>query len=99
MTLKDHTNNKDYFEKFLNMVLIPVHGDLERFPSYPFFGKREILCDPKLQNIDTIERKLIRTSGRFFDIDEVLLQLNENDRNIELVILVLETPSTCFPKN
>ncbi|GAH77685.1 unnamed protein product, partial [marine sediment metagenome] len=44
MTLKDHTNNKDYFEKLLNIVLIPVHADLERFPSYPFCGKREIFC-------------------------------------------------------
>ena len=99
MTLKDHTNNSDNFEKLLNIVLIPVHSDLETIPWYPLFGKREILCGPKLQNIDTIERKFIRTSGFFFYIDEVLSQLNENDRKIDLVISVLEATSTCFPKN
>ena len=99
MTLNDHTNDKDYFEKLINVVLVPVHNYLEKVPSYPLGGKREIICGPKLQNIDTIERKFIRTSGRFFDIDEILLQLNENDRNIDLVFSVLQTTTSCFPKN
>ncbi|MFX1274384.1 MAG: glycosyltransferase [Promethearchaeota archaeon] len=97
MSLKDLT--KYYLDKIPNIVLIPVHSNIEIFPSYPLFGKREILCGPKLQNIDTGERKCIRTSGRFFDIDEVLSQLNENDRNIDLVVSVLQTSTTCFPKN
>ena len=98
MTLNDHTNNKNDFEKLINIVLIPVHNDLEIVPSYPLCGKREIFCGPKLHNIDTIERKFIRTNGRFFDIDEVLSQLNENDRKIDLLVSVLQAATTCFPK-
>jgi len=99
MTLKDHTNNSDYFEKLLNIVLIPVHTDLEKFPSYPYCGKREILCGPEVQNKDTLERKYIRTSGFIFDIDEVLSQLDEKDRNIDLIVSVLQAHTTCFPKS
>jgi len=65
MTLKDHSNNKDHFEKLINIVLIPVHNDLNIVPPYPLGGKREIICGPNLQTIDTIERKFIRTRGRF----------------------------------
>jgi len=99
MSLKNHSNNKDPFEKLINVVLIPVHNDLDIVPPYPLGGKREIICGPKLQNIDTIERKFIRTSGRFFDIGEVISQLNENDQKINLIFSVLQTLTTCFPKN
>ena len=76
-----------------------MHNDSGIIPPYPVCGKREILCGPYLQNKDTKERKFIRTSGRIFDIDEVLSQLNENDRNIDLFISVLQISTTCFPKN
>ena len=72
MPIKDHINNKNYLEKLPNIALIPWHLDNEITHPYPFCGKREIFCGPKLQNEDTRERKFIRTSGRFFDIDEVL---------------------------
>ncbi len=103
MSLRDQTNNKDFHKKLPDIVLIPIHADLKKIEErrpFPFFGgKREIFCGPKLQNIDTPERKYIRTSGRFFDIDEVISQLNEFDRKIDLVVSVLESSSTCFPKN
>lgn len=99
MKVKEPTNSSDYSEKLLNVVLIPVHTDAEKFPSYPYCGKREILCGPEVQNKDTKERIFIRTNGYFFDIDEVLSQLNENDRKIDLMVSVLQAHSTCFPKN
>ena len=99
MPLEDHTNHEDYFEKLLNIVLNPSHANLNRVAPYPWCGKREIFCGPKLQNEDTRERKFIRTSGRFFDIDEVLSQLNENDKKIDLVFSVLQAGTSSFPKN
>lgn len=33
-----------------NIVLIPVHKNIDAIPNYPLFGKREIFCGPKLQN-------------------------------------------------
>jgi len=65
MALKDLTHNKNYFEKLPNIALIPWHLDNEITHPYPFCGKREIFCGPKLQNKDTRERKFIRTSGCF----------------------------------
>ena len=99
MSLEENTNHKDYFEKLLNIVLNPSHVSLDRISPYPWCGKREIYCGPKLQNKDTKERKFIRTSGRFFDIDEVLSQLNENDQNIDLVFSVLQAGTSSFPTN
>ncbi len=99
MTLKDQTDYKDNFEKLPNIVLIPYHADIERIAPYPWCGKREIFCGPKLPNKDTIKRKYIRTNGRFFDMDEVISQLKEKDQKIDLVFSVLESSTTCFPKN
>ena len=100
MPLEDLINNKNYLEKLPNIVLIPWHLDNEITHPYPFCGKREIFCGPKLQNNDTRERKFIRTSGRFFDMDEVLSQLNEKDQKIDLVFSILEAgKKICFPKN
>ena len=99
MASKDLADDKNYFEKLPDIVLIPWHYKIERVPSYPYCGKREIFCGPKLQNKDSIERKFIRTNGRFFEIDEVLSQLDENDQKIDLIFSHLEAPSTCFPKN
>ena len=99
MASKDLVDDKNYFEKLPDIVLIPWHYKIERVPSYPYCGKREIFCGPKLKNKDSIERKFIRTNGRFFEIDEVLSQLNESDQNIDLIFSHLEAPSTCFPKN
>jgi len=98
--IKDHKNNKNYLEKLPNIALIPWHLDNEITHPYPFCGKREIFCGPKLQNKDTITRKYIRTSGTHFDIDEVLSQLNENDQKIDLICAILEAGKIiCFPKN
>ena len=55
MPLEDHTNHKDYFEKLVNIVLNPSHATLERVAPYPWCGKREIFCGPKLKNKDTTE--------------------------------------------
>ncbi len=99
MPLEDHTNHNEYFEKLLNIVLNPSHINIERVPPYPWCGKREIFCGPKLQNKDTRERRFIRTDGRFFDINEVLSQLNEKDRKIDLVFSVLQASTSSFPKN
>ena len=99
MPLEDQTNHKDYSEKLLNIVLNPSHANLNRVAPYPWCGKREIYCGPKLRNEDTRERKFIRTSGRFFDIDEVLSQLNESDKKIDLVFSVLQAGTSTFPKN
>ncbi|KKM96440.1 hypothetical protein LCGC14_1178190, partial [marine sediment metagenome] len=66
---------------------------------YPQYGKHEIYCGPELQNENTKERRIIQTSGTNFDIDKILSQLNEKDKKIDLVILSLETSTTCFPKN
>lgn len=100
MTLRDTTDNKKYFEKLPNVVLIPWHYDNKNVRPYPYIGKREIFCGPKLQNEDSKERKFIRTSGRFFNIDEVLSRLNENDRKIDLIVSILESgKNICFPKN
>ena len=89
----------DSFKKLKNTVLIPVHNDSGIIPPYPLCGKREILCGPHLENKETRERKFIRTSGFFFDIEEVISQLNEEDQNLDLILLVLQSTSTCFPKN
>ena len=99
MPFEDHTNHKEYFEKLVNIVLNPSHAIIEKIAPYPWCGKREIFCGPKLQNKDTRERKFIRTNGRFFDINEVLSQLNEKDRNIGLVFSVLQAGTSSFPKN
>jgi len=99
MPLEDHTNHKDYFEKLVNIVLNPSHATLERVAPYPWCGKREIFCGPYLPNKDTRERKFIRTNGRFFDIDEVLSQLKEDDQKIDLVFSNLQASTSSFPKN
>jgi len=100
MTSKNLAEDKNYFEKLPNIALIAWHLDNEITHPYPFCGKREIFCGPKLQNKDTITRKYIRTSGTHFDIDEVLSQLNENDQKIDLICTILEAGNTiCFPKN
>ncbi len=99
MPIKDHINNKNYLEKLPNIALIPWHLDNEITHPYPLCGKREIFCGPKLQNKDTLRRKYIRTNGRFFDIDDVISQLNENDQKIDLFFSILEATSTCYPKN
>ena len=99
MPLEDQTNHKDYFEKLVNIVLNPSHATMERIAPYPWCGKREIFCGPNLQNKDTRERKFIQTNDRFFDIDAVLSQLNENDQKIDLVFSVLQAGTSSFPKN
>ena len=85
----------DSFKKLKNTVLIPVHNDSGIIPPYPLCGKREILCGPHLENKETRERKFIRTSGFFFDIEEVISQLNEEDQNLDLILLVLQSTSLC----
>ena len=99
MTLKEHTNNKDYFEKLPNIIIHPTYSDSKNPYPYPLCGKREIFCGPKLQNIETRERRYIRTRGYLFDIDEVISQLDENDQNIDLFLIVLQASTVCFPKN
>lgn len=99
MSLKKPYNSKVNLEKLPDIVLISWHYTNENVPPYPFCGKREIFCGPKLRNDDFKERKFIQTNGRFFDIDEVFSKLNESDRKIDLVYVVLEVNSTCFPKN
>ncbi len=99
MTKNEQVNNRNYLEKLPNITLIPNHGKMGSLPSYPLCGKREIFCGPNLQDKDSAERKHIRTSGYFFDIDEVLSQLNEFDKRIDLVFAPLEVRTTCFPKN
>ncbi len=100
MAIRDLTDNKNYFEKLPNIVLISWHYDNESIGPYPYCGRREIICGPNLQNRDSKERKFIRTSGRFFDIDEVLSQLNENDQKIDLIVSILESSNKIsFPKN
>ena len=93
------TSKKDPFMKLRNTVLIPVHNNSGKILSYPVCGKREILCGPYVESAETRERKYIHTSGLFFDIDEVLSQLNKEDQNIDLILLVLQSTTTCFPKN
>ncbi|KKN10241.1 hypothetical protein LCGC14_1038550 [marine sediment metagenome] len=66
---------------------------------YPQYGKHEIYCGPKLQPENTEKRRVIQTSGTHFDIDKILSKLNEKDKKIDLIILSLETGTTCFPKN
>ncbi|MFW9973514.1 MAG: hypothetical protein ACFFDF_25250 [Candidatus Odinarchaeota archaeon] len=98
----DHSDKKAYFEKLPDIALIPYHIEIKSeksAPMYPLCGKREIFCGPNLHNIESKERKFIRTNGRFFDIDEVLSQLNENDKKIDIVFSILEANRTCFPKN
>ena len=78
-------------------TLTITHSKMDRL--YPQFSKREILCGYNLQNKETKGRKFIRTSSRFFDIEEVISQLNENDKKIDLMVLSIQVPITCFPKN
>jgi hypothetical protein len=99
MSLNEHKFERNYLEKLPNIVLIPWHYNNQRTPSYPLYGKREIFCGPKLQNKDIGKRKFIRTSGFFFDIEEVLSQLNKDDEKIDLIVTNLEVNTTCFPKN
>jgi len=98
-TIASENSKNNYFKKLPNIVLIPWHLDNKHIRPYPYMGKREIFCGPKLKNEDFKERKFIRTSGRYFDIDEVLSQLSEDDQKIDLVFSVLEVSSTCFPEN
>ena len=99
MTKNNQVNNRNYLEKLPNITLIPNHGKMGSLPSHPLCGKREIFCGPNLQDKDSAERKYIRTSGYFFDIDDVFSQLNEFDKKIDLVFAPLEVKTTCFPKN
>ena len=66
---------------------------------HPKYSNREIYCGNNLENKDTIERKYIKTSGTHFDIDEIISQLNNYDKKINLIILNLQAHTTCFPKN
>jgi len=91
--------NKKSIEILPKIVLIPWHYDKSNIRSYPYFGKREIYCGPKLPNLNTNHRRFIHTSGKFFDIGEIINKLSEEDKKVELVILNLEVGSTCFPRN
>ena len=66
---------------------------------HPRYSDREIYCGNNLKNKDTPERKYILTSGTHFDVEEILSQLNEDDKKIDLVVLNLEYNVSCFPKN
>ena len=98
MNKNDQVNNSNYLEKLPNITLIPNHGKMGSLPFHPLSGKREIFCDPNLQNKESIQRKYIRTSGHFFDIDKVLLQLDENDQKIDLVFAPLEVNVLVYQK-
>ena len=80
-----------------NITLIITNNDIDHLHSK--YGKHKIYYEHKLQNKESKERRFIHTNERYFDIDKILLQLNENDKKIDLIILSLETNTTCFPKN
>ncbi|MFW9821463.1 MAG: glycosyltransferase [Candidatus Thorarchaeota archaeon] len=98
MKINNHPTNED-LKELPNIVLLPNHGKIDRLPPYPFVGKREIFCGPNLPNRDTRERKFINTKGRYFDIEDVISQLDDRDKDIELIYSALEAHVSCFPSN
>ena len=99
MIMTNNTTEKESYENLPDVVLFPNHGKMGALPPHPYCGKREIFCGPYFQNAETKGRKFIHTKGRFFDIDDVLSQLDEKDKKIDLIFSSLESNVACFPKN
>ena len=97
--MEDYNVNKNFLDKLPNIALIPNHGKMGMLPAYPVCAKREIFCGPYLENKESKERKYIKTNGRFFDINDVILQLDKEDGKFDLVFAPLEVTTACFPKN
>lgn len=97
--MTSHNDSKDN-GNIAKIALLPCYhisgGDP---PHYPLIGKWEILCGPYFQNKDTSRRKFIRTSELNFDINEVLSQLNDADKEISLIVVILQASLVSFPKN
>lgn len=97
--MSSHNDGKEY-ENIAKIALLPCYHIAGRdLPHYPYIGKREILCGPYFQNKETPIRKFIRTSELNFDINEVLSQLNDADKEISLIVVILQASPVSFPKN